>query len=199
MSSPPNATVPIDEQRRTLLSTTDIQLKDRSSENIDPSAVVPGEIGPANNDRSTGHRSDEQEETLVVSRKDAMYQGSLQNIPKYEKNPEEYHRDVVETSDQFASKTKNKSFFAQIAEQIDLKLLKDLAFALFAISNFLTSLGFNVPYNFANDLASDAQVVEHRRHWIIMSIGISNCFGRVIIGFLADRKVFPLLIIILFS
>ncbi|CAF1421251.1 unnamed protein product [Rotaria magnacalcarata] len=73
-------------------------------------------------------------------------------------------------------------------EQIDLNLLKDLSFALFAISNFLTSLGFNVPYNFANDLATDANVIVHKRHWIIMSIGISNCFGRVIIGFLADRS-----------
>ncbi|CAF5070893.1 unnamed protein product, partial [Rotaria sp. Silwood1] len=79
-------------------------------------------------------------------------------------------------------------FFARIAEQIDLSLLKDAAFALFAISNFLTSLGFNVPYNFANDLAADAKVIEHQRHWIIMSIGIANCFGRVIIGYLADRS-----------
>ncbi|CAF1666995.1 unnamed protein product, partial [Adineta ricciae] len=76
----------------------------------------------------------------------------------------------------------------QIAEQIDLNLLKDAAFALFAISNFLTSLGFNVPYNFANDLATDANVPEDKRNWIIMTIGIANCFGRVVIGFLGDRS-----------
>jgi len=127
---------------------------------------------------------------VVVSRKDAVYQGSLHNIPLYNEDTDEYHRQMIQTSETIDGtiKTKpKKSFFAQIAEQIDLKLLKDPAFALFAVSNFLTSLGFNVPYNFANDLAGDAKVIESQRHWIIMSIGISNCFGRVIIGYLADR------------
>ncbi|CAF4655322.1 unnamed protein product [Rotaria sp. Silwood1] len=128
---------------------------------------------------------------VVVSRKDAIYQGSLHNIPLYNEDTTEYHRQMITTSDmtnETIKKVPKKSFFARIAEQIDLSLLKDAAFALFAISNFLTSLGFNVPYNFANDLAADAKVIEHQRHWIIMSIGIANCFGRVIIGYLADRS-----------
>ncbi len=131
---------------------------------------------------------------VVVSRKDAVYQGSLHNIPLYNEDTDEYHRQMIQTSDMANETTDEtikiipkKSFFAQVAEQIDLKLLKDAAFALFAVSNFLTSLGFNVPYNFAKDLATDAKVIESQRHWIIMSIGIANCFGRVIIGFLADR------------
>ncbi|CAF1212296.1 unnamed protein product [Rotaria sordida] len=132
---------------------------------------------------------------VVVSRKDAVYQGSLHNIPLYNEDTNEYHRQMIttsdmtnETMDETIKKVQKKSFFSKIVEQIDLSLLKDAAFALFAISNFLTSLGFNVPYNFANDLAADAQVIEHKRHWIIMSIGIANCFGRVIIGYLADRR-----------
>jgi hypothetical protein len=131
---------------------------------------------------------------VVVSRKDAVYQGSLHNIPLYNEDTDEYHRQMIQTSDMTNEETDEtikivpkKSFFAQLAAQIDLKLLNDAAFALFAASNFLTSLGFNVPYNFAKDLATDAKVIESQRHWIIMSIGIANCFGRVIIGFLADR------------
>jgi len=81
-----------------------------------------------------------------------------------------------------------QSFIHKLGKQINLKLLKNVHFRLFLISNFLTSLGFNVPYNFANDLAMDANVNEARRHWIIMSMGISNCFGRVIFGILGDRK-----------
>ena len=123
----------------------------------------------------------------IISRKDSFYRGSLHNIPLYNQDTDEYHRQVI-TTDQTVTETKKKSFLAKIAEQIDLKLLKDAAFALFAVSNFLTSLGFNVPYNFAKDLATDANVVEHRRHWVIMSIGIANCFGRVFIGYLADKK-----------
>jgi hypothetical protein len=131
---------------------------------------------------------DTSELPVVVARKDAVYQGSLHNIPMFNEDPEEYRREVVTTSDQTAKIDGKKSFLAKVAEQIDLSLLKDTSFALFAVSNFLTSLGFNVPYNFANDLASDAKVIEERRHWVIMSIGISNCFGRVILGYLADRK-----------
>ncbi len=139
-------------------------------------------------------QTDLTETPVVVSRKDAVYQGSLHNIPLYNEDTDEYHRQMIITSD-MTNETANgtakpipkKSFFRQLAEQIDLKLLKDAAFALFAVSNFLTSLGFNVPYNFANDLAADAKVIESRRHWIIMSIGVANCLGRVVIGYLADR------------
>ncbi|CAF3564771.1 unnamed protein product [Rotaria socialis] len=128
--------------------------------------------------------SKEDDEEIVLPRKDATYQGSLHNIPLYNEDQDEYHRQMLNVNE---IETK-KSFFGKIAEQIDLNLLKDFSFALFAISNFLTSLGFNVPYNFANDLAGDANVVQHKRHWIIMSIGVSNCLGRVIIGYLADRS-----------
>ena len=131
------------------------------------------------------------ETPVVMIRKDAAYQGSLHNIQLFNRDADEYNRQMVTTSennDELIKKAPKKSFFAQIAEQIDLNLLKDPAFALFAVSNFLTSLGFNVPYNFANDMAGDAKVIEDRRHWIIMSIGIANCFGRIIIGYLGDQK-----------
>lgn len=130
------------------------------------------------------------ETPVVMARKDAVYQGSLHNIPLYNEDIEEYNRQMITTSEtngEFSEKKAKKSFWAKLAEQIDLKLLNDAAFALFAVSNFLTSLGFNVPYNYANDVAIDAKVTRNR-HWIIMSIGIANCFGRIIIGFLGDRK-----------
>ena len=85
-------------------------------------------------------------------------------------------------------KPPKKSFIKQITEQIDLNLLVNAAFTLFAISSFLTSIGFNVPYNFAADLANDSNVEKDKRKYIIMSIGFSNILGRVIIGFLGDRK-----------
>ncbi|CAF2743793.1 unnamed protein product [Rotaria sp. Silwood2] len=81
-----------------------------------------------------------------------------------------------------------KSFLNQIIEQIDIKLLKNAAFTLFAISNFLTSLGFNAVYNYADDLANDSKVIKDQRTYIVMAIGLSNIFGRLIIGYLGDRK-----------
>ncbi|CAF0817327.1 unnamed protein product [Rotaria sordida] len=85
-------------------------------------------------------------------------------------------------------KLPTKSFFNQIIEQIDLNLLKNAAFTLFAISNFLASLGFNVVYNYADDLANDSKVIKDQRTYIVMSIGLSNIFGRFIIGYLGDQK-----------
>ncbi|CAF2861489.1 unnamed protein product [Rotaria sp. Silwood2] len=136
----------------------------------------------------------------AVIRKDAMYQGSLENIPLYKENIEEYHRKIItplEVTDQPASSTaaatnvdhiKVKGFFGELKAEVGIKFLADGAFLLFTISNFLTSLGFNVPYNFAHDLAKDAHVVEHQREYVIMSIGLSNAIGRIIIGYLGDHK-----------
>lgn len=85
-------------------------------------------------------------------------------------------------------KPPTKSFFEQIIEQIDLNLLKNGAFTLFVISNFLASLGFNVVYNYADDIANDAKIIKDKRTYIVMSIGLSNIFGRLLIGYLGDRK-----------
>lgn len=126
---------------------------------------------------------------VVLSRKDALYQGSLHNIPLYNKNIDDYHDQMITTTDDALAKPhKKKSFFAKVTEEIDLNLLRDAAFVLFAVSNFLTSLGFNVPYIFAKDLANDAKVPEKYQSWPIMAIGIANCFGRVVFGILGDRK-----------
>jgi len=85
-------------------------------------------------------------------------------------------------------KSPTKSFFEQIIEQIDLKLLKNAAFTLFVVSNFLASLGFNVVYIFADDLANDSKVIKDKRTHIVASIGVATIFGRLIIGYLGDRK-----------
>ncbi len=171
-----------DDKRRVSLS--DLNKKDDA-------IYTPTDEAVSSSVEHISHAADTPERPVVISRKDSLYQGSLHNIPLYNEDTDEYHRQMITTSEKAngeIEKVPKKSFFAQIAQQIDLKLLKDAAFALFAVSNFLTSLGFNVPYNFANDLASDAKVIERRRHWIIMTIGIANCLGRVIIGYLADRK-----------
>ncbi|CAF0822943.1 unnamed protein product [Adineta steineri] len=70
-------------------------------------------------------------------------------------------------------------------EAVDLKILH-LHCLLY--QNFSPSLGFNVIYNFADDLANDSKVIKGHRAYIVMSISLSNILGRVIIGYLGDRK-----------
>ncbi|CAF1258770.1 unnamed protein product [Adineta steineri] len=82
----------------------------------------------------------------------------------------------------------DESIIRQLLAQINLKLLKNNAFTLFTVSNFLSSLGFFVPYNFAHDLAKDGHVIESHRKFVLMAIGFSTCVGHIIIGYLADQK-----------
>ncbi|CAF1633161.1 unnamed protein product, partial [Adineta ricciae] len=161
---------PFDEQQSQLLpkaKESEIALRTVSPNTRESTAVVPSQqqfssddveqpTSPYRNDLTEKIRpeDDTANPSVVLSRKDALYQGSLPNIPLYNENTDEYHNQIITTSDVVNKPRVKKSFLGQIAEQIDLNLLKDAAFALFAISNFLTSLGFNVPYNFANDLAT---------------------------------------------
>ncbi|CAF1346765.1 unnamed protein product [Adineta steineri] len=82
----------------------------------------------------------------------------------------------------------DESIIGQLLAQINLESLKNNAFALFTRSNFLSSLSFFVPYNFAHDLAKDTLVIESHRKFVLLAVGFSTCFGHIIIGYLADQK-----------
>lgn len=142
--------------------------------------------------------------TPPVIRKDVLCQGSLENTPIFKENIDEYHKRItipcrsLEQRGSIANPydKKNKSFFSKLKHEIGVKFLLKPAFLLFTFSNFMTSLGFNVPYNFAHDLAKDAHVIEEYREYVIMSIGISNGVGRIIIGCLGrEKKVFIVFIL----
>ncbi|KAL7676630.1 hypothetical protein ACOME3_002878 [Neoechinorhynchus agilis] len=68
------------------------------------------------------------------------------------------------------------------------KLLCDCRFVLFAISNFLTSLGFNAPYIFMNDYALLNGISELKGEWLVSIMGIMNIAGRIIMGKMGDWK-----------
>ncbi|CAF4197678.1 unnamed protein product, partial [Adineta steineri] len=63
---------------------------------------------------------------------------------------------------------------APVTSENNVANVKNTAFTLFSVSNFLASLGFNVIYNFADDLANDSKVIKEHRTYIVMSIGLSN-------------------------
>lgn len=72
---------------------------------------------------------------------------------------------------------------------IDFSLFQDFIFVFFAVSNFLTSLGFNVPFIFIIDQATQISNIDpSHADWLLSTIGISNTVGRVILGLLADMK-----------
>lgn len=155
---------------------------------------------------SESHSKQQQSSEVVHLRKDAFYPGPLQNIPLYNKDKQEYHRSMtsvkekVEDGDDssrcFLSRCLPVNVRRECSEMMDITLLLDVAFLLFCISNLLTSIGFCVPYIFLPDRAMKMEWAQHgdeshnkqMSSFLISIVGISNTVGRVIFGWLADRK-----------
>ena len=97
----------------------------------------------------------------VMYRKDALYSGSMLNIPEYRADPEGFSGSVMRIpedvrsvgSDGADDKVKvmgcipcDRESYHAYMEMMDFSLFKDPVFILFTVSNFCTSIGFNVPY-----------------------------------------------------
>lgn len=68
------------------------------------------------------------------------------------------------------------------------EIITNPIFILFIVSNILSSIGFNAPYMFAKDRAILAGLTNGQGSFLISSIGIGNCIGRVGFGYLATFK-----------
>lgn len=70
---------------------------------------------------------------------------------------------------------------------MNFSLLKDPVFILYTLSNFATSLGFNVPYVYLADQAKLLDLTPEQGSYLIAIIGMANTFGRIILGYLSDK------------
>ena len=85
----------------------------------------------------------------ILYRKDIFYSGSLLNIPHYRSNP-----DLIQASKKKSEKLCflfrclhcSQEMIDTFNEMLDFTLLRTAIFLVFAISNFLTSIGFFVPH-----------------------------------------------------
>lgn len=95
----------------------------------------------------------------------------------------------VQLKDTRTRREKFASFVKTICDSIDLALLlKSRVFILFALSNFFTSIGFNVPYVYIADLAKrELHVDEKKASYLLSFIGLSNTASRVLLGYLSDK------------
>jgi Major Facilitator Superfamily len=130
----------------------------------------------------------------MMSRKDVFYTQSLVNIPMYKNDPNMYHKSITSVAevDGTAEEGKHsicgKDVWHTLSELMDLRLMLDVVFVLFAISNFLTSIGFVVPYIFLPARGRKRGLSESESAWLISAVGISNTIGRVVFGYIADFK-----------
>ncbi|XP_055334388.1 monocarboxylate transporter 12-like [Paramacrobiotus metropolitanus] len=144
-------------------------------------------------------------EVPPLAHRDALYTGSLANIAEYRDNPGKFRESMLDiskavvinssgdlTSIDETPQPENLSAWGKVKiavkETLDPALLTDWVFLYFTVSNFLTSLAFQVPYIFLPDRAEKNLEIEGEDAAFLLSIiGLANIAGRLIFGFLSDR------------
>ncbi|XP_071126386.1 monocarboxylate transporter 12-like isoform X1 [Mytilus edulis] len=84
-----------------------------------------------------------------------------------------------------STKNTTLSFFSR---HFDFGLLTNPIFTIFVVSNCCTCLGFNAPYVYLPDRAEEKGMNKLDSAFLLSVIGISNTFGRILFGWIADRK-----------
>ncbi|XP_055548374.1 monocarboxylate transporter 5 isoform X2 [Wyeomyia smithii] len=74
-----------------------------------------------------------------------------------------------------------------LQEMMNFSILKDPIFIIFTVSNFLTSVGFNVPYVYLAAQANSLNIDTKQASYLLGIIGIANTVGRIILGYLSDK------------
>jgi len=136
----------------------------------------------------------------VMGRKDIFYSGSLYNIPEFKDNPHTYRRSMrkiaTETGQLSRGEEETKVLCCNVSsknarvfqQMVDFSLFKDPIFLMYAVSNFFTSIGFNVPYVYTVDRARGWEISEKDAAFLLSIIGIANTLGRLFLGWLSDRR-----------
>jgi len=137
----------------------------------------------------------------VMGRKDIFYSGSLLNLPEYRRDPDKYRRSMVDFKEASLAGIPEASQdlsccgikvdpdkVAIMQTMMDFSLFKDPIFMMYAASNFLTSIGFNVPYVFTVDRAREWDMTRDQAAFLLSTIGIANTLARLCLGWLSDRS-----------
>lgn len=75
-----------------------------------------------------------------------------------------------------------------LAEMLDFSYFSNMKFLLFAISNFLLYIWYDVPYVYLADYATEIGYTEHQGSMLISIIGILNMAGEV--GSICTHRIF---------
>lgn len=138
------------------------------------------------------HGSHHHHHAGLMYRKDIFYSGSMDSLAKYRSHPNISYSSVWDVSETDSKQSRfrccPREMLDALKEMTDFSLLKHPIFLLFAISNFLTSIGFNVPYIYTKDRVSDTDITANQASFLLAIIGIANTVGRVTLGYLSDRS-----------
>lgn len=137
-----------------------------------------------------------------LSRKDIFYSGSVLNLPQYQsqKSLQGYRNSVLslpqsrqtgdlerqEQYDLCPCLALPNSFKTALSSMLDVSLLRDPSFMLIGVSNIFGMAGLYVPFVYIVDAATLKGVEPSQASFLLSIIGITNTFGRIICGWVAD-------------
>lgn len=124
----------------------------------------------------------------IMQRPDVLYQGSMTSLARFRSTSPERTLTVTVKEEPEAKcgwLPCSTEFKAALGEMLDITLLIDPIFMLFAISNFLTSIGFYIPYVYTVPMSEKLGI--ENPPYLISIIGGSNLVGRIILGYISDK------------
>lgn len=122
----------------------------------------------------------------IMQRPDVLYQGSMTSLAKFRApSPERKQIPSEEREERCGWLPCSAESKAALSEMLDLSLLVDPVFILFSLSNFLTSIGFYIPYVYTVPMSEKLGV--QNSAYLISIIGASNLVGRIVLGFISDK------------
>ncbi|CAG9784230.1 unnamed protein product [Diatraea saccharalis] len=144
---------------------------------------------PALNKQQEKHnfvRSHSRHGSGIMQRPDVLYQGSMTSIAKFRApSPDRITIAKEEKETRCGWLPCSAESKAALSEMLDLSLLVDPIFILFSLSNFLTSIGFYIPYIYTVPMSEKLEVTNSA--YLISIIGGANLIGRIILGFISDK------------
>ncbi|XP_055371140.1 monocarboxylate transporter 14 [Condylostylus longicornis] len=177
-----------------------------ASHNIMRATVSQPHIHLDNNESYYRERKTQRAGSGYMYRPDILYQGSLMNIAEYRKSKADLstkgeltHYGSLRRSKPaiLADEEKVEHLLGCAAcsqetrdtfkEMMDFSLFRDIIFILFVLSNFCTSIGFNIPYVYLAAQAEFLNLSSEQGSYLISIIGIANTVGRIILGYISDK------------
>ncbi|XP_041373564.1 uncharacterized protein LOC121386626 [Gigantopelta aegis] len=175
------------------LSPASLACSDGALHHVKSTALRPRLVLPSNH-----HHRRLSSHTGPMYRKDIFYRASLQTIPMFRSHPDVYIASVTSIPDESSESSvewstcaclkPSREFRDTFNQMLQFSLLKDGVFLMFVISNFLTSIGFNMPFIYLPDRAIQSGVEKNDAAFLLSVVGIANTFGRVLFGWLSDRS-----------
>ncbi|EDW06545.2 uncharacterized protein Dmoj_GI21795 [Drosophila mojavensis] len=167
-----------------------VQLAARAQQHIDPAHI--GRAQQLLDQRLAHHARSAGDKDLAVLKELAQFSNSIYILCSYKKRSPIIELGLFWFRLQEMTKccgciSCSKETRDTFAEMMNFSLLKDAIFVIFAVSNFCTSIGFNMPYLYVVSQAETLDISKKDASYLIASIGVANTVGRIILGYIADK------------